>query len=63
MDIEGWERVSIAGFTGWYKDDPEFGRQLTWVQEGTEIFLSGNLTKEEMVRMAESFAPADPPEG
>ncbi len=60
MEIEGWERVSIAGFTGWYNDDPEFGRELTWVQEGTEISLSGDLTKEEMVKMAESFAPTDP---
>jgi hypothetical protein len=59
-EIEGWRRVSVAGLTGWYRDDPDFGRGITWVQDGTEVSLDGDLTKDEMMKIAESFAPADP---
>lgn len=60
MEVEGRERVSVAGFTGWYRDNPEFGRGMTWVQEGTEVSLDGDLSKDEMMKIAASLAPADP---
>jgi hypothetical protein len=60
MEIPGWERITIAGRPGWYHHDPDFGHEFEWVQDGTDISLTGTLSKEEMLKIAESFVPAAP---
>jgi hypothetical protein len=59
VEVRGWERVSVAGRQGWYHYDSEIGHQLNWAQEGTEVSLDGDLPKEQMLKIAASFAPAD----
>ncbi len=60
VELEGWSRVTIGGHPGWYRQEPHMGHELEWVQEGTEITLNGNLSKEELLKIAASFVPADP---
>jgi outer membrane lipoprotein-sorting protein len=58
--LVGWQRIKIGDRPGWYRSDKDLGSMLQWDQEGTEVGITGNISKEEMLKLAESFVPADP---
>jgi len=58
---KGAERVAIGRYTGWYRRNREVPyHEVEWVQEGTRVALSGDLSKKTLLSVAASFAPADP---
>ncbi|UCH35445.1 MAG: hypothetical protein JSV65_03600, partial [Armatimonadota bacterium] len=57
---EGADRIAIGDRVGWHRHDEGFGHELTWMEDGTEVHLNGNLSLPELLDIAQSFVLADP---
>jgi outer membrane lipoprotein-sorting protein len=58
-EMGGKERVEIGSYSGGFtRRNDEL--ELTWVQDGTAVILSGDFTRAELLSLARSMALADP---